>query len=511
MGRSGRWEPREQLSRNWAHPDPARLEQLQMSLLRKHLSEKILPFHPYYRDLLSDLDVNSLQGYDDLAMIPFSQKSDVAPTAESPDRPKNFVLQPDQESIRKVLTPLQKAGMMWTALRHGKDEIRRRLGTEYRPVQAFFTTGRTALPTSFFLTRYDLDILHECGRRMGEVIGVTSTDDRLVSVFPYAPHLAFWQVHGVGLANEIFTLHTGGGRAMGTEGILRALEKMRPSHLTGIPGYVYHLIRQGVEEGRDLSSIEVVFLGGDRVTAGYREKLASLLKENGAKDPRVISVLGFTESRKCWIECPGGVETGFHTYPDFDLFEIVDPETGVRLPDGETGELVYTPLDGRGSMVMRYRTGDLVNGGMTHEPCPACGRTVPRFSSDLSRASNQTDMSLTKIKGTLVNLNVITDLLTDSPLVDEWQVVLSKRNDDPLDVDEMRISVSLAGNQPPANIDEILANEIQNASEVRPSHMEFLARDEMLQRLGMETQLKEKRIVDLRETVGSNAEESDSQ
>jgi len=321
-------------------------------------------------------------------------------------------------------------------------------------------------------------------------------------VFPYAPHLAFWQVHGVGLANEVFTLHTGGGRAMGTEGILRVLEKMRPSHLTGIPGYVYHLIRQGVEEGRDLSSIEVVFLGGDRVTPGYREKLASLLKENGSKNPVVTSVLGFTESKKCWIECSGGVETGFHTYPDLDLFEIVDPETGVRLPDGETGELVYTPLDGRGSLIMRYRTGDLVNGGMTREPCPACGRTVPRFSSDLSRASNQTDMSLTKIKGTLVNLNVITDLLTDSPLVDEWQVVLSKRNDDPLDVDEMRIAVSIAADQGSDDIDEVLASQIQNASEVRPSHMELLERDEMLQRLGMETQLKEKRIIDLREEVG---------
>lgn len=507
MARSGRWEPTSVLSRNWDQPDPDRLEQQQMALLRKHLREKVLPFHPHYREVLSDFDVASLQGYDDLALIPFSKKSDVAPTVEVPDRPKNFVLQPDQDSIRKVLTPFQKAGMMWTALRHGKEEIRRRLGTEYRPVQAFFTTGRTALPTSFFLSRYDLDILHECGRRMGDVIGVASTDDRLVSVFPYAPHLAFWQVHGVGLANEVFTLHTGGGRAMGTEGILRVLEKMRPSHLTGIPGYVYHLIRQGVEEGRDLSSIEVVFLGGDRVTAGYREKLASLLKENGSKNPKVISVFGFTESRKCWIECDGGVETGFHSYPDFDLFEIVDPETGVRLPDGQTGELVYTPIDGRGSLIMRYRTGDLINGGMTREQCPACGRNVPRFSSDLSRASNQTDMSLTKIKGTLVNLNVITDLLTDSPLVDEWQVVLSKRNDDPLDVDEMRISISLAQEQPTDGIDDILASQIQIASEVRPSHMELLDREEMLQRLGMETQLKEKRIVDLREEVGSDTAE----
>jgi phenylacetate-CoA ligase len=247
-----------------------------------------------------------------------------------------------------------------------------------------------------------------------------------------------------------------------------------------------------------------VFLGGDRVTVGYREKLESMLRENGSKNPKVTSVLGFTESKKCWIECSGGRETGFHTYPDLDLFEVVDPETLEPVPDGTTGELVYTPLDGRGSLIMRYRTGDLVNGGMTREPCPACGRTVPRFSSDLSRASNQTDMSLTKIKGTLVNLNIITDLLTDSERIDEWQVVLSKRNDDPLDVDEMGISISLPEGKSEDGIEEWIANTVQQAAEVRPSTVEIIPRSEMLDRLGMETQLKEQRIVDLRQQAGGS-------
>ncbi len=229
-----------------------------------------------------------------------------------------------------------------------------------------------------------------------------------------------------------------------------------------------------------------------------------MLRENGSNNPKVTSVLGFTESKKCWIECSGGRETGFHTYPDLDLFEVVDPETGEPVPDGTTGELVYTPLDGRGSLILRYRTGDLVNGGMTREPCPACGRTVPRFSSDLSRASNQTDMSLTKIKGTLVNLNIITDLLTDSERIDEWQVVLSKRNDDPLEVDEMGISISLPEGKREEGIEEWIANTVQHAAEVRPSTVEIIPRSEMLDRLGMETQLKEQRIVDLRKQAGGS-------
>jgi len=114
-------------------------------------------------------------------------------------------------------------------------------------------------------------------------------------------------------------------------------------------------------------------------------------------------------------------------------------------------------------------------------------------------------MSLTKIKGTLVNLNVITDLLTDSDRVDEWQVVLSKRNDDPLDVDEMGISVSLCEGQAVDGIEEWLTRRIAQAAEIRPSRVEVIDRAEILERLGMETQLKEKRIVDLRKQAGGGS------
>jgi phenylacetate-coenzyme A ligase PaaK-like adenylate-forming protein len=115
----GRYQPRGELARNWGQPDRNRLESMQMALLRKHLRQKIMPFHPHYRKMLADVDIDSLQSYDDMKLIPFSSKSDIAPTADAPDRPKNFVLQPDQDSIRKVLSPMQKAAMMWTALRHG--------------------------------------------------------------------------------------------------------------------------------------------------------------------------------------------------------------------------------------------------------------------------------------------------------------------------------------------------------------------------------------------------------
>jgi len=52
------------------------------------------------------------------------------------------------------------------------------------------------------------------------------------------------------------------------------------------------------------------------VTPGYRERVKELLRGLGSTDPCVLSVLGFTESRKCWIECRAEAEGGFHLYPD---------------------------------------------------------------------------------------------------------------------------------------------------------------------------------------------------
>ena len=98
-------------------------------------------------------------------------------------------------------------------------------------------------------------------------------------------------MQAVGIACGTFMLQTGGGKAMGSDGILRVIGKVRPSYICGIPGYTYHLLREGVEQGRDFSFVKTLFLGGDRVTPDYRTKLCELLRESGATDPRVVSIL----------------------------------------------------------------------------------------------------------------------------------------------------------------------------------------------------------------------------
>jgi phenylacetate-coenzyme A ligase PaaK-like adenylate-forming protein len=244
----------------------------------------------------------------------------------------------------------------------------------------------------------------------------------------------------------------------------------------------------------------VVVLGAERVPPGMKQKIRELLRAMGAGDVRVFGTYGFTEARLAFTECPTPDDsyTGYHLYPDLAVFEVVDPKTGEVVADGEDGELVFTPLQGRASCVFRYRTGDLVRGGIRYEPCPHCGRTVPRLSSDLTRESSLKDLQLLKVKGTLVNLEDCAMLLGGIPEVEEWQVELRKKDNDPLEVDELIVHLAVrdGGDR------EATATKIREAFkgrlEVAPNRVEFLGLEAMLHRIGMETEMKEKRFLDAR-------------
>jgi phenylacetate-coenzyme A ligase PaaK-like adenylate-forming protein len=260
----------------------------------------------------------------------------------------------------------------------------------------------------------------------------------------------------------------------------------------------------------DLSSIKGLALGGDQVTPGYRARVKELLESMGAKRPRVQSVFGFTEARKCWSECPGESDSGFHTYPDLELVEIIDPETGKPAGEGETGELVYTALAGRGSCVIRYRTGDLIVGGLNYQPCPHCGRTVPRLASQLERVSNLKNFQLSKVKGTLVNLNIFKEELESEQRIEEWQLIIKKRNDDPFDVDELYLNVALSDRVSERDRERVLGDlerKLFQVTEVKFNEVRLMPLKQLLDLLGMETLLKEKRIVDLRVAAAPKAVE----
>lgn len=457
------------------------IERIQNKKLRYFLQHKI-PFCPYYNKAFkkNDIRFSDIKTTKDLEKMPFTYKKDIAPDKKNPNRYSDFILQPSKDLIKRYSS---KPDLIKYSLNKNNAFY------EFKPLHVHFTTGRTANAVPFLYTRHDLEMLREAGRRFFDILNINK-DDKLVNAFPYAPHLAFWQTFFAAEGAGIFALHTGGGKILGTDKIIKAVESTRANLLAFMPGYAYHLLREAKQQKANFSSVRKVFFGGEKVSKGLREKIISMLVSLGSKNPEALATYAFTEGKVAWVECKEN--SGYHLYPDLEFIEIVD-KNNERVGEGEKGEIVYTALDFRGTVVLRYKTGDI--GSITYEKC-SCGRTVPRISSEIERTSEIREINLTKIKGTLVNLNSFFDLLHNKS-IEEWQVEIKKKNNDPYEIDELVIYIAPKKNADFSKLKRELEKTLRGELEITPEIVKMDLK-ELLYRLGMETELKEKRIVDNR-------------
>ena len=466
---------------------PEKIKQLQNKLLRNFIRSQI-PYHSFYHNIFkkNKISFSDIRTTNDLKNLPFTTKEDIAPTKKHPKKFLDFVLQPNKQLIKQHATLNKKIKFALN---------KNNLYFEYKPTHIHFTTGRTANATQILYTAHDLQKLEESGRRMFGILDISS-NDVVINSFPYAPHLAFWQAFYAIKGVNLLGLHTGGGKILGTGRIIKSIESMKATCLVGMPGYLYHLIRTAKEQKNDFSSLNLIIFGGERVPAGLRKKIRGDLTSLGSKAPRILSTYAFTEGRCAWVECKEN--SGYHLYPDFEFIEIVD-KNNERVNEGEKGEIVYTSLDWRGSVFLRYKTGDITK-GIYYEKCHHCKRTLPRIDGEIERSSEYKNFRLTKIKGSFVNLNAFFPIMMSNKDVEEWQVEIIKKNNDPYEVDELIVYIAT---KKKANFDKLkneLKDKIATETEVTPEIVK-VELNELLQRLGMETELKEKRILDNRKSI----------
>ena len=495
------------LNKKWDSLAAEQLRVLQGRKLRRFLTEQVVPFSKHYGDLFHEegIDPDSIRSIEDLARIPFTSKRSLTGPEGEPAPTRDFVIVPDEDVLKRRPSTILRATY------RGRSGVKEDFGKEYRPILMTSTTGRSAEPVPFLYTQHDIDNLALAGRRMMEVCE-SSADYRHMNLFPFAPHLAFWLAHYAGLGFNTFNLSTGGGKAMGTDGNVRLLGKVDPDALIGMPTFLYHVLQVAVEKGLDCRKIKRIVLGGEKVPEGTRRKLRALCAELGSGNVDIMATYGFTESKMAWPECPGrdvDGSTGYHLYPDLGIIEVVDPDTGEPVGEGEPGEIVFTPLDSRGSVVIRYRTGDLISEGLTHEPCPGCGRTMPRLLGRISRVSDVRRLHIGKVKGTLVNFNDLEHVLDDLDSVGSWQIELRKRNDDPLECDEILVHVAGAGRESREVIERQIEERFVNATEIRPNRIEFHDALTLRKKQGVGTALKEEKVVDHRELSGASADDAE--
>jgi phenylacetate-coenzyme A ligase PaaK-like adenylate-forming protein len=484
------------LTTAWAHLPREKIRELQAARLRCYLRDVVVPFSAHYRELFHrhGLSADSFRSLSHLERIPFTSKLDLVNTPEHPQRARDYLLIPEQEVLAR------RPSTILNALLHGREKARRDLEQEYRPVFMTSTTGRSADPVAFLYSNYDLRNLSMGGRRIMEIAGARP-DFRMLNMFPYAPHLAFWLTHYASTEFGVFTVGSGGGKVMGTDGNLRLIQKIKPDVLIGMPTFLYHVLQHAVEEGLRCETLKRLVLGGEKAAEGMRRKLRNLCAKIGSPTVDVVATYGFTEAKMAWAECPfevDGESPGYHLYPDMGVIEVVDPKTGVGVPDGEPGEIVFTPLDARGSVVLRYRTGDIIEGGLTYEPCPHCGRQLPRLLGKISRNSEIKAMQLDKIKGTLVDFNQLEHVLDDAPSIGSWQLEIRKFNDDPHELDELILHVHKLNDVPDEKLTRELNNRFVERTEIRPNRILFHDPNEMREMLGVGTQLKELKVLDRR-------------
>ena len=494
------------LTTAWSNLPRKTIRELQAAKLRRYLRDVVVPFSAHYRELFHQhgLVADSFRSLSHLERIPFTSKQDLISTPEHPQRARDFILIPEQEVLARRPSTVLKAICL------GRERVRRDFEREFRPIFMTSTTGRSADPIPFVYSQHDLELLSRGGRRIMEVAGA-KPEFRLLNMFPYAPHLAFWLTHYAAAEFGVFSCGTGGGKVLGTDGNLRLIQKIKPDVLIGMPTFLYHVLQHAVEDGLRCETIKRLVLGGEKAAEGMRRKLRNLCAKIGSPEVEVVATYGFTEAKMAWTECPfpvDGTPTGYHLSPDLGLFEVVDPRTGVAVPDGEPGELVYTPLDARGSVVLRYRTGDIIEGGLTYEPCPACGRQLPRLLGKISRNSEIKSMQLDKIKGTLVDFNELEHVLDDAPNIGSWQLEIRKFNDDPHELDELILHVHKLNGVADEKLTRELNNRFVERTEIRPNRIVFHDPNEMEELLGVGTQLKEQKVIDRRSRKAAEPVES---
>lgn len=266
------------------------------------------------------------------------------------------------------------------------------------------TTGSTSgRPTPFVSTTSDFWDILVLQRRMLEIRGVT-TGDRIANLFPLTrhPHGAFIRVLHAAASLHIPVVsalpgNPGAGFAVGQDldGVVDTLATTRPTILWGVPSYLRRVLARAADLGARLPEVRLVFVTGEGLSEAGRDELVARLAAVGATTASVSVSYGMTEIQGGLVECAPGA--GLHNpHPEAIAIDVVDPDSGRPVPDGQEGLIVVSHLRRRGTLLLRYAVGDL--GVRSTAPCPHCGRVTERILGTPRRADD-----LTKIRGMLVN------------------------------------------------------------------------------------------------------------
>ncbi len=287
-------------------------------------------------------------------------------------------------------------------------------------VRVHASSGTTGKKIVVGYTRKDLEAWADCVARMFTAIGLDNRD--------------FIQIaYGYGLFTGGLGAHEGAQRigatvipisSGNTHNQIQTMVDFGSTALCCTPSYAMYLGEAINEAGlRDKIKLKAGIFGAEPWTEDMRHAIEDSL---GLK---AYDIYGLSEIMGPGVAYECSEQEGMHICEDMFIAEIIDPDTGEVLPEGATGELVFTTLTKEGFPVIRYRTRDICT--LIYEPCK-CGRTHIRMKKPQGRSD---DMLI--IRGVNVFPSQIEEVLlrVNEDVTPNYQIIVDRvNNNDTFDI-----------------------------------------------------------------------------
>ncbi|NPV01158.1 MAG: phenylacetate--CoA ligase [Brevinematales bacterium] len=359
------------------------LKELQLQKLKK-MVRYTYDNVKFYRDKLDSMKVSpdGIRSLEDIRRLPFTVKDDLR---------ENF-------PYHLFATPM-------------KDVVR---------IHA--SSGTTGKPTVVGYSRNDLEMWAEAIARLASAAGVTANDIAQISF-------------GYGLFTGGFGLHYGLERigaaiipvsSGNTERQIKIMQDFSPTVLICTPSYALHILdylnEMGIDPDKDIK-LKYGLFGAEPWSESIRHELEKGFHFDATDNYGLSEIIGPGVSGEC-LE-----KNGMHINEDLFFVEVIDPETGEWAKEGETGELVITPLGKETLPLFRYRTRDLSH--IDESPC-ACGRTSARIMKIRGRTDDmliirgvnifpsQIEEVLLKIEGVAPHYQIVVDRKNNIDTLEVW-------------------------------------------------------------------------------------------
>ena len=363
----------------------------------KHVYENV----PYYKNLMDEKGVKpeDIKGIEDLHKLPFLTKADLR----------------DAYPYGLLATPLENC------------------------VRIHSTSGTTGKRVVAFYTQKDIDLWEDCCARAIVAAGGSKKDVCQVA-YGYGLFTGGFGLNGGSQRVGCLTLPMSSGN---TERQIQFMMDLNATILCCTPSYAAYIGESLKEQGYKPEDIPLKagIFGAEPWTEEMRHSIEETL---GIK---AYDIYGLTESTGPGVSFECSEQTGMHINEDHFLAEIIDPDTGEVLPEGEKGELVFTSLDKEAFPLLRYRTRDICV--LSRKKC-SCGRTLVKMAKPMGRTD---DMLI--IRGVNVFPSQIETVLLKEGYEPNYQIVVDRVNNN----DTFEVNVEMTSEQFTDKVSDVLKME----------------------------------------------------